>query len=527
MANGILVWPVLLFGALGLRADLRLVGILALSGAVVIAAWFLVPGSSGNAERTITLLDRLPSIGMFALSYLSGPIGTTSRLAGILAAAVALSAVLWWNCRFLLRRGFSEPATLTLLITADFIVATAFVTAAGRALDEWLPNPVPRYWLPSMVFWCSALILAASGEGAAGLTRGVRAGVIGALVALVMAAVVKTHFVTIEVWRGQVDNAWAADAAVAVGAEDTDQFRAIYPWSGRVQQLRPEIEARHILTFSPSRLQIAGHRFERERIDALPVCRGVITGATALPTLTGQPLTARIKGWVDAAAELGRRPLAVIDGTGTVIGEGVVHALVTTDGTGVVRQRITAYAAYDLPGTRYSDLLALRPDGEPACRIDAAGELPGFRTVIVPPTDLREELGSVAAIDGHWAVGGYSAAVGRPPVPAVIYGSWVGADSDTGILRIGPFSLPDGESSFGLLAVVGPTAEKLSLRLLDEHDVVVNAVDLTEFSSHNWLAARVMVPAGTKGPLILEARDADTAWGSWFAVSAPHRLEKR
>jgi hypothetical protein len=147
-------------------------------------------------------------------------------------------------------------------------------------------------------------------------------------------------------------------------------------------------------------------------------------------------------------------------------------------------------------------------------------------TAPISPLDLQTPLTTGVGIDGHWAINGYSGGAGQPPVPAAVYGSWAGADSNTGTLRIGPFSLPDGETSFGLLAMAGQTVDKLSLRILDGQNALVNIVDLKELPKHDWRALRVPLPAGTRGPLIIEAVDSDTAWGAWFAVSVPYHIEK-
>src|SRR6185437_3655371 len=168
MANGILIWPVMLLAAVWLRMPRRwILGVAAggiLIGVVYFATWhkFTIPGPVAASDRLLrTLVFWLGHLGSpvapLALVRASLPFRTACAaipgsllLLGLLAAFVTL-----WRRR----EGFNSARAM-LLFYCVFLVVTSASIAYGRSGGDMVEIFSMRYLTPSYLFWVSMLLAA-------------------------------------------------------------------------------------------------------------------------------------------------------------------------------------------------------------------------------------------------------------------------------------------------------------------------------------------------------------------------------
>ncbi len=171
MANGLLVFPLLLLMQ-GLndihvrRVRWLRLGILFLTGAILTALWL-----KGYAS-TATAVPTAGAFLSFAATFIGFPFADLagSAAVGVLGALIYVAALLF----IVLKRWrrLLEPHGAALLALIGFVLATAALTAYGRAADLANAALVSRYATPSLLAWAAlALLFADAFQGRADANR--------------------------------------------------------------------------------------------------------------------------------------------------------------------------------------------------------------------------------------------------------------------------------------------------------------------------------------------------------------------
>ena len=155
LANGNLLWPLLVAAALFLRLRASAVLSFAITGAVSTSLYFYrYVRPSYHADPIASLGTPLRLLEYVALyigsSWVNGAI-VTAGVIGIIGLAIALVVLLRTPYYVRTSRAFA----LQLVLTGAFCVGTAVITAAGRlnfGVTEALQN---RYQTFALLFWCS------------------------------------------------------------------------------------------------------------------------------------------------------------------------------------------------------------------------------------------------------------------------------------------------------------------------------------------------------------------------------------
>ena len=159
LANGNLLWPLLVAAALFLRLRASAVLSFAITGAVSTSLYFYrYVRPSYHADPIASLGTPLRLLEYVALyigsSWVNGAI-VTAGVIGIIGLAIALVVLLRTPYYVRTSRAFA----LQLVLTGAFCVGTAVITAAGRlnfGVTEALQN---RYQTFALLFWCSLGLL--------------------------------------------------------------------------------------------------------------------------------------------------------------------------------------------------------------------------------------------------------------------------------------------------------------------------------------------------------------------------------
>jgi hypothetical protein len=221
LANGNLVWPLLIAAAFWLALDRRALAAYVLTGSVSTFFFFHQYILSYTPGRVATSLVSPMKIFSFVLVYLGAAWSNVPVRAAIGGACGLLSAVLlFWYHRKAPR---ARALLLLILLTVLFCIGTALLTAFAR----WHMGPeqalAPRYQTPVLLFWgeLALLLLLAFDD------RRWSAGLLPLFVLLMLVVFVRGAYQAVYPirqarWHGFQVN--AAGAALMTGVDDPRQF---------------------------------------------------------------------------------------------------------------------------------------------------------------------------------------------------------------------------------------------------------------------------------------------------------------
>lgn len=111
----------------------------------------------------------------------------------------------------------------------------------------------------------------------------------------------------------------------------------------------------------------------------------------------------------------------------------------------------------------------------------------------------------------------------RPFTSGSYFGSWSGADANTGVMRM--TVRVDGQTEIVLPYVTGASSTGQSVRIVDKSSGAEIWTMTPLKVSPQWRFKRIALPAQTR-EIIVEARDAGGGEGEWHAVDTPRTLRK-
>lgn len=315
MANGLLVWPVMMGVAL-LSGAGRMV-LLSISVAAVAAGTVYLTGYATPAHHAPPLasLQQPDQLLMYLVTYLGNPLQSLGApVARTLGAASLAFAVV---TGIQLGREKKPPQTqIALVAIVSFVILSGSMTAVGRlgfGVDQaW----VGRYATPAMIYWLAilGLVSARVGRTGVGLTCVLIAA--GSLTAASVLAQVSEYNDRYEYLNLKTP----AHTAMMVGVEDQKAFSRVssLPWS----ELQPRVDALRQLQkkpFSGMPAMLLGRSLDEIITGPLESCEGELTSV--------QPVSAggaSAFGWVwhTASASTPRWIILVDTATQTIIGLG-------------------------------------------------------------------------------------------------------------------------------------------------------------------------------------------------------------
>jgi hypothetical protein len=159
---------------------------------------------------------------------------------------------------------------------------------------------------------------------------------------------------------------------------------------------------------------------------------------------------------------------------------------------------------------------ALMPDGA-ACEVGAKA-VGGLLALTAFAPLATEKLGEVipaeARGEGVFLADGAPPAAGAAPGPA--YGSWAGADSNTGAIAFGPFTPRTATIAFGLVTGADPKRDLVQVVDAATGEVLT---EVAPFARPEW--RRVALPVQPGRAIRLVARDGGEGPGQWIGITTP------
>jgi hypothetical protein len=362
LANGLVVWPILVVLALFLELDRRLTAALAIVGALSIGSflWHFEFSPRGNLSDPVGLVH-------FAAVYLGSVVwGAGSVPAALLGATgfvlFLVLCTLCWHARS--GRSVAMPFGAGL---AAFAVVTAAETAVGRLdLGGTTQALSSRYSIGSATFWLALLVglvppVRERARSSPLLPFAYLAG--AAIVALFVAyrmLPADTYLPGVTLGRELTVVAYRS------GVEDRSQRVPVGQAGPSVREALRWMETERLGPWAPGGM-VDDMRVDGPRSQPARRCRGRIEAT--LPIDEG----IRLEGWIDApAGEATSRNLVVLDGAGGRIGLGLAGAYrpdARTSGASSDWRGFVAYA----PGQPTSlDVVLLDEEGlDAVCRLAA------------------------------------------------------------------------------------------------------------------------------------------------------------
>ena len=514
MANGNLIWPVMLLAAVWLRIPRRWIFTIAATGSLLAVAYFY-DWHKTPTYTNLTTLQRLQRAVIFSLTHLGSPLAplatpyTTLRgyaaIPGtLLALALLIGFVLLWR-----RRDRFSSARATLIFFCVFIAATSASIAYGRSTGALSEAFEWRYLTPSYMLWAT-LLLAAWPL----LNRVPRPALYSVLCAAILAGIALNQQAALNTVRWWSGNIRLGEIAVVDNVADPEPWQQLYydhnPLRmATVMQTIDYLKTNNLALFTEEWAHWPGIPLtSRFSIDPAPnACQGRFDP----PITVASPLR---PGWkVTGSATGSFRYIILADDKGLVAG--VARNFTSTTWNGYVSGHARPITAYVLEADHHS-LCAIGTQ-----KLPRAGAEVDF-------TELGTPLPAVSPqITGAWVPDGYYKGPGGPGAPplhdaGIVYGSY--PDANTGAIRLGPFHL-DGHTEIAIPLVTGPDNHNLSLVVRDAQTKQVYAQLDPPPARTTWWAWRPDLPKNRDLTLEIEAQDKGPGWGQWLALSQPRTLK--
>ena len=246
MANGLVVWPLLLMLAVWLRAPKSRIGVLTVN---FVAAWALYLWDFHTPPHHGSMLDglrQLPKSLAFAAGYVGSPVDSTLTFAGqwlgvavdgvrvpvaVTAGAIGMLLALRHALRALIDPATFKGDQLTLLHALGFTLAAALMTGLGRAPTFPLTEAMTsRYLTPALVFWTCLAMLAWAEAAARPADEGSRESwrLERALLLLLVVFVGVSQYPRLAYARGFANYLGEVEAAIVADVYDQELWRRQY-----------------------------------------------------------------------------------------------------------------------------------------------------------------------------------------------------------------------------------------------------------------------------------------------------------
>ena len=347
MADGVLIWPVLLLAAGRLGVGRRAMGLVGAAAVAVLAHFFhgwhasLLSAPSPAWRRVVFALANAGS-PIFPLASRLGGVNSGAVIAATAVGALLVPGALFHWFRAWTRHPSYSGARVALAHGAVFMAAASFALAFGRARMPFLDAFRSRYFTPPGVFWACLLAVAWPSLRTLGARR------LRWAVAIAMLVCVAWHQMgALDAAREYGAKRRLASVALAAGVYDPPLLSIL---NHSVADLTPVIEylkEHRLALFHQEWTHWPGQRLgARFSIDPdAAACSGGIRDAAPVGDPAGRGW--RVSGWARDASGGGPRRIVLADSSGTIAGVALEASGLWE---GYARGESPAVAAYGVEG---------------------------------------------------------------------------------------------------------------------------------------------------------------------------------
>jgi hypothetical protein len=544
MANGLLVWPLMVLMAVCIGLPRIVVGILALVGAMVIAAYL------HHYEHPVSVFDawmKTPEMVAFASAYLGAaldePMLATTKAVGldwesyrVPLSALAGAVGIGWFCHLALltfrELNARRPARIALLFILAFLAASAALTGIGRV--QVLPMREAmnsRYCTPSLLFWGSLVALAISVSATGRRTEGPAGGYRLRVAALLGAAFVGGLGQLPKVAYGAETERYISEGEYALinnvfVPEGWQRLSGPTPAATMIPVVR-YFHERHLASFSREWTRWIGDPVRAHFLigSSDSDCAGAWESASPVGGSFNPSVLA--VGWgYDRRFKREPERIVITDGIGRIVGfapltrrrPDLLPAHPELSGSRV------GWISY-LPASLSADMTAylLLGDGRTLCRGGGA-HVPGSY-LTAPAAKADAIIGGVeVSAHGMWVKDLLPLGAPQPPFGGETWSS-AGADFETSVLRLGPVGVSAG-MGIGLPLITGPAASTVRVSAIERPTGEVLAMADPSAGRLTWDLWRLDLPIGAPDMIVdYVVEQGHHGAGNWVTVGRPRLIK--
>jgi hypothetical protein len=530
MANGILIWPMMLLAAVWLRMPRRWIVTIA-AGMLLVGFSYFYTWRPSSEPGPQSAAERLPRALVFWLGHLGSPVAPlaqlfdshTSRIAcaaipgGLLAIALLAGFAMLWR-----RREHFSGARAMLVFYCVFLAGTSATIAYGRSGGDLIEMFSMRYLTPSYLFWVSMLLAAWPL-----LRRAHRAALYGTLCGAMLVGIAIHQGAVLTVIHDRENRERLGEIAVADNVVDPEAWLWLYHTPRIAMDAVDYLRDNRLTVFTEEWSHWPGIPLNRRfSIDRTPgACQGEFE--EVMPVSSPLKPGWRATGWAwDNKAGQSPRYVVLADDAGLVAGVALTgFPPPPTLAALSPRYVASTWKGYVDGQPRPITAYVVEADDRSLCAI-------GTQNVRGTGTEVAfKELGprlpdSPPEITGAWVPDGYYKGLGGPGVPSAdgpVFGTF--PDSSTGSIRMGPFHL-DGHTGIAIPVVTGPDSHNLSIVVRDAVSKEVLAEMAPPPTRIAWWAWHPDLPQGREMTVEVFAEDKGSGWGQWLALGWPHALRQ-
>lgn len=363
LANGMLLWPLLIAAALYLRMKACVWRTLLISGVLNVGLYFFhyhrPSGATGYGSLAQSLHYIMVYFGSTFVRHSDGAVATIAGIIGILAAAYFIIGTL--------RDRDKALALLTLLaLLMLFTLATAAITSTGRLHLGLEQATASRYQTFALLFWCCVGLALLS--RIANQRRHVHAFAAVLLIAMLAFAT--------QVRLPLIDAQWRQlrlkkiSIALLTGVSDNELLAEAYPDPQAVMRSAAYMRQHRLSIFADPDAALLGKPFPGAFHEApSAACSGALTSEEILPAEDGQAMRLNGYAWDNSRQQPASDILVVTEGKVTGFGVVTVYPLAVAREHDPANAPHFEWLAYSIGSSaRVSELYVLSgPDKKTAC----------------------------------------------------------------------------------------------------------------------------------------------------------------
>jgi hypothetical protein len=322
MANGILLWPVLVALAAYLRLRRPVLILFGAIGGLVIASyvWHYQLPSLGMGVAGM-VRDPLHSVALLGL-VLAGPLDFISTPGGIVAALVALAIIAYLAIQAL-RDAAAPPGLSALIAMLLFLLLTCLSIVAGRLDPRFLERPhgnfilQSRHFTPIYLFWaCVAPLVAYTCWNKR--RRPILAGLFGLIFVWFLFGARGRQLSAAEGWPDFFVGVDAVGGAILLQVPDEQFLSVLWPAPAERDTLIAFLRHQHLAFFSEPRATWFGKSIS-ELFPGEP--GGGCSGEIEQSVKVGADGSWRVQGWaVDRKRGTAPKDILFTDANGRIVG---------------------------------------------------------------------------------------------------------------------------------------------------------------------------------------------------------------
>lgn len=372
LASGILIWPVLALMAVVLKAPIRILTAICITGALATGLYLHGYHAVSGHTNMLTALTQPGAVLAYMCAYLALPLSKLNHDLGTAAGFAVFVLVLYQMFRLFRRPRLPRVIAISTGMIL-FITAGSFMTALGR-MSLGPPEVAMRYGTPVSILWVCILLVLIGDTTLKPKGADVKvASTISAAATCMITVILPLHVQEFTRYRAMKAPTREVELAIITGVAATAQIATVFPDPQFVTNLFDVLREHHLSIFSSP--QIIGDRLDaRYQAVSRSHCRGFWETTAMMGSAEGGGESAAGWAW-DSDANQRPKAVLIVGASGRVRGEADITRPRPDVATAFGNMRMADSGwfgfARRLSGDEPYHAYAVLNDGKSVCPIDS------------------------------------------------------------------------------------------------------------------------------------------------------------